>query len=304
MNGNCRDRPSRIPAVLVPAVVVVLLLAACGESPDGSPGADKHESSGRRPTKILFGLLHSYTSGPLNQCPLTAALRAGFTRQNPIHAERLTAGRFCLRGFHKDGPLVHLVLTGPLPAETQEARDLDPIKPIKDPVLHTYGPVHYTYWKWVERIVLKPVGDYKIHATQESRTSDTSLEANGRLRVVPATEPTIYNGGEQEASYPPGASFQIQFSGFPPNSQVMVFLYGPGVKIGKRDEYEYPFLRPLPLAQMDAHGEASYSLASRPDDRPGEYGIWMNPLPRWCREDELCGPCAADEPCARFEIES
>jgi hypothetical protein len=286
MNGSRGHQLSRIAVVLLCVVVVVPLLAACGGSSGGSPDSDKNDSSGGYPTKVFFGLFHSAGAKKDDVCPLTEALRAGSTRHDPIVEERLLYGWFCLRGFHKDGPPVHLVLTGPLPAKTQVARNL---KPIKD-------PVGYTYWEWVSSRVLRPIGDYRINATQRSRTSGTSLEFKGRLRVVPASEPTIYNAGE-EASYPPGASFRIQFSGFPPNSQVMVVLYGPrGARIGRR--YEYPFLRALPRAQMDAHGEASYSLASRSDDRPGGYAIWMNPPPAECEHSKL------DIACTAFEIES
>lgn len=290
MNGFRGRRLSRIPAVLSCVVVAVLLLTACGGSPDAekdessgrhpteesSGGHPTEESSGRHPSKILFGLFRSRGGGLPDVCPLTrAALRAGSTRQNPIRLHHLASGWFCLRGFDDHGPPLRIILTGPLPEKTQQVKNLDPIK----------DPAGYTYWAWSISVVLKPIGDYRIHVTQDSKALGILLQASGRVKVVPATVPSIYNARET-ASYPPGTTLQIELSGFRPNSQVMIFVYGPLARVGK--SYGYPFLRPLPLAQMDAHGEASYLLASRPGDQPGEYAVWINPTPLKCHGRMAC----------------
>jgi hypothetical protein len=72
-------------------------------------------------------------------------------------------------------------------------------------------------------------------------------------------------------------------AGFPVRSRVNVFLYGPR-------EVNLQFIRALPVAVIDGNGESTYSVAMRPDDPRGDYGIWMNPH---CGEPTL--------PCVEFE---
>lgn len=130
-----------------------------------------------------------------------------------------------------------------------------------------------------------PLGTYAIRATQES--SGGALEARGELAVVRATTPRVYALDTGPSA--PGTSFRVQLAGFPPGGRAMVFLY-----YLEPSGSRFEFLRPLPPAGIDAHGEASYSWTSRPDDQAGSYAMWTNPTPDDC----------ANQPCAGFEVRS
>jgi hypothetical protein len=275
--------PSRLPLPLC-ILLVVVFLAACGGGSgagEAGPGVSAQnqdgestvgqgregESSGDHPDGLFKTSLARNPSCSIS----VAVLHAGSNEQPVISVERLSTTIVCFKGFDENGPQVHVEVTGTqLSADLDAATDLDDNSPA---------------WFWYVAVptFATPLGTYAIRATQES--SGGTLEARGELAVVRATTPHVYalDAGPSAS----GTSFRVQFAGFPPGSQAAVFLYY-SEPTGRRFE----FLRPLPPAGIDAHGEASYSWTTRPEDQAGSYAIWTNPTPDNC----------ANQPCARFEV--
>jgi hypothetical protein len=278
---------SRLPLVLLCILAVMVLLTACGGGSgagEAGPGAsaptqdqnqDGQSTSGQGSDGESSG---SHPDG-LFQTTLArnprclVSVHAGSTEQPPISVERLESTVVCFKGFDENGPQVHVELTG-----TQESADLN---------AGTDRADNSPAWFWDVGVptFATPLGTYGIHATQDS--SGSALEARGELAVVRATTPRVYALDRGPSA--PGASFRVELAGFPPGGRAMVFLYYRALT-----ESRYDFLRPLPPARIDAHGEARYSWTARPDDQAGRYAIWTNPTPRGC----------AAEPCASFEVRS
>ena len=123
-----------------------------------------------------------------------------------------------------------------------------------------------------------PLGTYTFEARPpDIQDSGQPLVTTGSVEVVRATSPVVY------AVEQAGPGFAMALAGFPPESLVAVFLYGPPVGA------ELPFVRALPPARVDGGGEGRYSWQPEPDDRPGEYGIWLNPTPAECERE----PCVS-----------
>jgi len=127
-----------------------------------------------------------------------------------------------------------------------------------------------------------PLGTYSFVARlPDVKASGQPLVTTGGLEIVRASLPVVYQveRGLSESG------FRIELAGFPPGSLVAVFLYGPPDDTGG-----LPFVRALPAARIDGGGEGGYSWQPESADRPGQYGIWLNPTPAECL------------PCASFSI--
>ncbi|WP_250030422.1 hypothetical protein [Paractinoplanes maris] len=132
-----------------------------------------------------------------------------------------------------------------------------------------------------------PGGEVRTHRTTESnlplifrlgmplgrwavRVSGPGVEpATATIRVTRPTTPTVHQVSDRGPSATAGTVLEL--AGFPGGKPVNIFLYGPRADA----RASLRFVRALPVAAADKHGEARYSVALRPKDLPGLYGIWL-----------------------------
>jgi hypothetical protein len=171
----------------------------------------------------------------------------------------LTSTLFCFQGFASPGSPVMVDVTAPDGRHNRDGtQNLD-------------GTWFWTFAPTLEM----PIGTFRFRVTQSGWTSDIT----GTIVVVQGTEPRILQTAD---TGPAGsAGLQIELTGYPPGTNVDVFLYGPGVG-------NLPFLRPLPVAIVNGDGDAHYAVNADPSDPPGQYAVWLNPEPRSCKNGNTC----------------